>query len=157
MSARSTTVKLFSPACQSAIITTIALWLMAFMFTPDAATSTVLVLYLVLCAGLALLFSPLFTVAMASVKPKFYTYASAGIGTVQQIAGALGTSVFMVIYSLGRGIVPEGQLPAPEAVAAGTHGALLVAAFAAISIVILVFFIKKPAAQDAAIGHVVLH
>jgi len=131
-----------------AIITTIALWLMAFLFTPDASKWTVVALYLVLCAGLALLFSPLFTVAMAAVRRQYYTYASAGISTVQQIAGALGTSVFMVIYTLGRGVVPEGQQPSPLAVAEGTHGALLVAAFAAIAIVVLVLFIRKPAPQD---------
>jgi len=141
-----------------AFITTFALWLMAFFFTPDASKWTVVTLYLVLCAGLALLFAPLFTVAMAAVKRQYYTYASAGISTVQQIAGALGTSVFMVIYTMGRGVVPEGQLPSPQAVADGTHGALLVAAFAAIAIVVLVFFIRKPAAQDGPIpAGVVLH
>ncbi|MBO9578938.1 MAG: MFS transporter, partial [Microbacteriaceae bacterium] len=126
-----------------------ALWLMAYLLTPDASKWTVLVLYMVLCAGLALLFSPLFTVAMAGVAPRFTTYASAGIGTVQQIAGALGTSVFMVIYSLGRGVVPDGQAPAPEAVAAGTHGALIAAAGAAIAIVVLAFFIRRPGASAA--------
>lgn len=131
-----------------AMITTLALWLMAYLFTPGASKWTVLVLYLVLCIGLALLFSPLFTVAMAAVKQQYYPYASAGISTVQQVAGALGTSVFMVIYSLGRGVVPDGQLPAPEAVADGTHDALVVAAWAAILIVVLSFFIRKPKPQD---------
>ncbi|HWK20658.1 MAG TPA: MDR family MFS transporter [Microbacteriaceae bacterium] len=139
-----------------AFITTIALWLMAFLFTPDASKWTVVALYMILCVGLALLFSPLFTVAMAGVKRQYYTYASAGISTVQQIAGALGTSVFMVIYTLGRGVVPEGEVPSPAAVAEGTHGALLVAAFAAIAIVVLVFFIRKPAVQDGP-APVVLH
>ena len=131
-----------------AFITMVALWLMAFLFTPDASKWTVVALYIVLCLGLALLFSPLFTVAMAGVRRQYYTYASAGISTVQQIAGALGTSVFMVIYTMGRGVVPDGQLPSPQAVAEGTHGALLVAAFAAIAIVVLVFFIRKPEPQD---------
>jgi len=126
-----------------AFITTAALWLMAFLFTPDASKWTVVALYLVLCAGLALLFSPLFTVAMAGVHPKYYTYASAGISTVQQIAGALGTSVFMVIYASGRGTEIT-----PESVALGTHGALVVAAIAAIAIVVLSFFIRRPAPQD---------
>jgi MFS transporter, DHA2 family, lincomycin resistance protein len=126
-----------------AIVTTVALGLMAVLFTPDASTWTVAGLYLVLCMGLALLFSPLFTVAMAGVKPQYYTYASAGISTVQQIAGALGTSVFMVIYAMGR-----GSEATPQSVADGTHGALVVAAAASIAIVVLVFFIRKPARSD---------
>jgi len=133
-----------------AVITTVALWLMAFLFTPDASKWTVLALYMVLCAGLALLFSPLFTVAMAGVRQQYYTYASAGISTVQQIAGALGTSVFMVIYTLGRGPLVEGQQPAADAVASGTHGALLVAASAAVVIVVLACFIRKPATVPTA-------
>ena len=130
-----------------AIITTVALSLMAMQFTPTASKWTVAVLYLVLCMGLALLFSPLFTVAMAAVRPKYYTYASAGISTMQQIAGALGTSVFMVIYAMGR-----GTSATPESVAAGTHGALVVAAVASIAIVVLVFFIKKPADQSGLVS-----
>lgn len=126
-----------------AFITTFALTLMAILFTPNASTGTVAVLYLILCSGLALLFSPLFTVAMAGVRPKYYTYASAGIGTAQQIAGALGTSVFMVIYAMGRGTTAT-----PESVAEGTHGALVVAAVASVAIVVFVFFVKKPAVQD---------
>jgi len=126
-----------------AFITTFALTLMAILFTPNASLGTVADLYLVLCSGLALLFSPLFTVAMAGVRPKYYTYASAGIGTAQQIAGALGTSVFMVIYAMGRGTTAT-----PESVADGTHGALVVAAVASVAIVVFVFFVKKPALQE---------
>ena len=84
---------------------------------------------------------------MAAVRPKYYTYASAGISTMQQIAGALGTSVFMVIYAMGR-----GTSATPESVAAGTHGALVVAAVASIAIVVLVFFIKKPADQSGLVS-----
>ncbi len=123
-----------------AFVTALALWLMAFLLDASTSTWTLLALYLVLCVGLALLFSPLFTVAMASVKPQFVTYASAGIGTVQQIAGALGTSVFIVIYTLGRG--PDVT---SASVAAGTHSALVVAAVAALSIIALSFFISRPA------------
>jgi DHA2 family lincomycin resistance protein-like MFS transporter len=126
-----------------AIITTAALSLMAMLFTPDASKWTVLALYLILCVGLALLFSPLFTVAMAAVAPKLYAYASAGISTVQQLAGALGTSVFMVIYATGRGTEAT-----PESVSAGAHDALVVAAVASVLIIVLAFFIRKPAAQD---------
>jgi DHA2 family lincomycin resistance protein-like MFS transporter len=80
---------------------------------------------------------------MAGVRPKYYTYASAGIGTAQQIAGALGTSVFMVIYAMGRGTTAT-----PESVAEGTHGALVVAAVASVAIIVFVFFVKKPVRQD---------
>ncbi|XPP27288.1 MAG: DHA2 family efflux MFS transporter permease subunit [Leucobacter sp.] len=125
------------------IITTLALSLMAILFTADASIWIVGVLYLVLCAGLALLFSPLFTVAMAGVQSKYYTYASAGISTVQQVAGALGTSVFMVIYAVGR-----GTSATPASVSAGTHGALVAAAAASIVIIVLTFFIRKPKDQE---------
>ncbi|MBA8817195.1 DHA2 family lincomycin resistance protein-like MFS transporter [Microbacterium halimionae] len=133
-----------------AIITSIALWLMALMFTAHATFATVLGLYLVLCAGLSLLFAPLFTVALSSVKDQFYPYASAGIGTAQQLAGAAGTSLFIVVYTvIGQGVRTDGG-SAAHAVDQGAHSALLLAAVLSLAIVALSFTIRKPEPAEVA-------
>ena len=43
--------------------------------------------HIVLSVGLAFTFTPLFTSSMSSVPPKFYSHASAILGSVQQVAG----------------------------------------------------------------------
>nr|WP_279588545.1 DHA2 family efflux MFS transporter permease subunit [Microbacterium endophyticum] len=133
-----------------AIITSVALWMMALMLTAHATFGTVLGLYLVLCAGLALLFAPLFTVALSSVKDQFYPYASAGIGTAQQIAGAAGTSLFIVVYTMVGTSVRSGGGSASLAVDQGAHYALLLAAVLSLAIIGLSFLIRKPSAVETA-------
>lgn len=124
-----------------AAITCVALWLMAFLLTAAATFSTVLVLYLILSLGLALLFAPLFTVALGGVSQRLYAYASAGIGTVQQVAGAAGTALFMMIYTAAaRAASDDGGSAAVEA---GTQSALFVAAVLSIGLVGLSFLIPR--------------
>ena len=52
----------------------------------------VLIAYTLLCLGLALLFTPLFTSGPGSLKPHLYSHGSAVIGTLMQVAGATGTA-----------------------------------------------------------------
>lgn len=132
-----------------AVITSLALWLMAFLLTDSATFGTVLTLYLVLSAGLALLFAPLFTVALGSVSQRLYSYASAGIGTVQQVAGAAGTALFMVVYTTAANNAVADGASASAAVEAGTHLALLLAAVLSLALVALACIIPKRAGGSA--------
>lgn len=64
---------------------------MLWLFTTLSVSSSiwlVLAAQTLLSVGLALSFTPLFTASLASLKPKFYSYGSAVIGTIQQVAGA---------------------------------------------------------------------
>ena len=51
--------------------------------------------------GLALTLTPLMTSALGSLNPHLYSYGSATIGTVQQLAGATGTAVFVTLLAAG--------------------------------------------------------
>ena len=52
-----------------------------------------------LSVGLALLFTPLFTAGLGSLPPQLYSHGSAIVGTVQQVAGAAGTALFVALMS----------------------------------------------------------
>lgn len=60
-------------------------------FTPETGIAMVLASHITLSAGLAFLFTPLFTSSLGSLPPQLYSHGSALIGTIQQVAGAAGS------------------------------------------------------------------
>jgi len=100
------------------------------------------VLQTVLSIGLALSFTPLFTASLASLSPRFYSYGSAVLGTVQQVAGAAGIAVMIAVMSA---ISAAGGAPAGSFTGAGTRGAFLIAAIVSLPVIVGAFVIRKPA------------
>ncbi|MFE6995408.1 MDR family MFS transporter [Microbacterium sp. NPDC057659] len=123
------------------ILAAAMLW---FYTTLGTGTSvwTVAIAQTLLSIGLALSFTPLFTASLASLSPKFYSYGSAVIGTVQQVAGAAGIAVMMAIFTAVA--AANGGPQAPAAVAAGSRVAFTIAAVIATVTIIGAFLIRKP-------------
>jgi len=111
----------------------------------------VLISQIALSVGLALSFTPLFTASLASLTPKFYSYGSAVIGTVQQVAGAAGIAVMVAVYTVVAN--QNGGTDAPSAVATGSQVAFFIGAVIATLTVIGAFFIRKPQSDDSAPQH----
>lgn len=127
--------------------TIIAIALLWVYTTFDETTSVwaIAITQTVLSLGLALSFTPLFTASLASLEPRFYSYGSAVLGTVQQVAGAAGIALLVTIFS---GVAAnEAAAGADEiaAEAAGAHAAFLVAAIVALPLLIGAFLVRKPA------------
>ncbi len=96
--------------------------------TISTATSwwQLLVANLLLSLGLAFMMTPLFTTAMGTLPHHLYSYGSATIGTVQQVAGAAGTALFVTIMStVGGRAAASGEI-AEAALATGARTAFLV-------------------------------
>ncbi|HWS51608.1 MAG TPA: DHA2 family efflux MFS transporter permease subunit [Microbacterium sp.] len=119
--------------------------------TTGTSLWVVIVAQTVLSVGLALSFTPLFTASLASLTPKFYSYGSAVIGTVQQVAGAAGIAVMVAMFTLVVNM--NGGTDVPEAVAAGSQVAFLIGAAISSVTVIGAFFIRKPVDHDEAPLH----
>ncbi len=69
-----------------------------------APLAAVVALHMLLSVGLALLFTPLFTLGLGAVPPHLYSHGSSVLGTTQQVAGAVGTAAFVtVLAALGAG------------------------------------------------------
>lgn len=120
-----------------------------FYTTFDETTSiwTIAVSQTILSLGLALSFTPLFTASLASLQPKFYSYGSAVVGTVQQVAGAAGIALMVAIMSAVTASSTESGVPTAAAGADGVHAAFLVAAIVSLPLLVGAFFIRKPADQ----------
>jgi DHA2 family lincomycin resistance protein-like MFS transporter len=129
-----------------AIVTSAMLW----FYTTFTATTPVWVLAVaqtVLSIGLALSFTPLFTASLASLQPKFYSYGSAVVGTVQQVAGAAGIALMFGVMAAASASATEAGADAVTAGAAGTHAAFLTAAILSLPLLVGAFLIRKPADQ----------
>jgi DHA2 family lincomycin resistance protein-like MFS transporter len=137
-----------------AIITSGLLWFYT-TFSQSTPVWVVAVAHTALSVGLALSFTPLFTASLASLQPRFYSYGSAVVGTVQQVAGAAGIALMFGVMAAASAGAAESGAGAIAAEAAGTHAAFLVAAILSLPLLIGAFLIRKPADQPAGVhaGH----
>lgn len=100
--------------------------------------------HIVLSIGLAFTFTPLFTSSMSSVPPKFYSHASAILGSVQQVAGAAGIALFVAVMSLQAASGAAAGLGEVDALAAGIRAGFLCGAVVSVLMIVAAFFVKKP-------------
>lgn len=142
-----------------AITVSAALWAMT-MFDQKTPFPLILVVYTVLCAGLAFMFTPLFTSGLGSLKPKLYSHGSATVATIQQVAGAAGTALFIALYTLTSVHLGGQGTTDPIALAGGVHTAFLCGAIISLVAVVGAFFVPKPesefgpeAMSSEAMGH----
>jgi DHA2 family lincomycin resistance protein-like MFS transporter len=100
-----------------------------------------LIANLVMSAGLAFMFTPLFTVALGSLPHHLISYGSAVVGTVQQVAGAAGTALFVTIMSTVAASVGG---TAEESLAAGARTAFLTVGTVWLLAIVGAFFLRRP-------------
>ncbi len=126
-----------------AVVTSVALWL----FTLLGASSSLFMvvgIHVLLTVGLSFMFTPLMTDALGSLPADLYGHGSAIVTTLQQVAGAAGTAIFITIMTVSS-VAPGGAVDA-----VGTHAAFLVAAIISVGVVLLSALVGrggKPAAQ----------
>lgn len=125
-----------------AVITSGTLWFYSTVGT-DTSFVLLIVAQTVLSIGLALSFTPLFTASLGSVAPQFYSYGSAVVGTVQQVAGAAGIALLVTVMSS----VSASHGGGLEADAAGARMAFMIAAIVSLPLIVGAFLIRKPADQ----------
>ncbi len=131
-----------------AIIISLDLWAMT-MLDEHSSIFWVLAAHVSLSTGLALVFTPLFSASLGSLKPQLYSHGSAIVGTIQQVAGAAGTALFVTVMSaqVARLTADGGTLAAGTA--AGVHSAFLVGAIISLFAIPAAFFIRKAPASSS--------
>ncbi|SFR74225.1 MFS transporter, DHA2 family, lincomycin resistance protein [Agromyces sp. CF514] len=105
--------------------------------------------HIVLSAGLAFMFTPLFTTALGSVEPRFYAHGSAIVGTVQQVGGAAGTALFITVMAAASAAAAPTAASPEAAEAAGIHTAFLVGAILSLFAIVGSAFVRRPADSEA--------
>jgi DHA2 family lincomycin resistance protein-like MFS transporter len=131
-----------------AVATCAVLWAMTFL-TPATPVALILAGHLVFCAGLAFLFTPLFTASLGAVRPELYSHGSAILGSTQQLAGAAGVALFIALMSVQANNLASRGMSEVDALSGGIRLAFIVGAVISMFAVATAFFVKRPAEVDA--------
>ena len=125
------------------VVVTAVLWAMTLLGT-QSRIENILIGHIVMSIGFALLFTPLFTVSLSSVRPELYSHGSAVLGSLNQVAGAVGVALFVAVMSAQSArLAAAGAVPL-EALAGGIRAAFLCGAIIALFAVLCAFFVRKP-------------
>lgn len=134
-----------------AAIVSSSLWLLTTV-TATSPAGILLAAHVLLSLGLALMFTPLFSASLGSLPPHLYAHGSAVVGTVQQVAGAAGTAVFVTVMTAQSLALSRAGADPTASLAGGIHTAFLVAAALSLVAIPAALGIRTPpaAAHDAA-------
>lgn len=129
------------------VIVTAALAMLASV-EPDTGRGFIVAAHVILMAGLAMTFTPLMTTALGAVPPQLYSHGSAIVSTLQQVAGAAGTAIFITVMTRrATGLSPAGAED-PSALADGIQTALTVGVGLGVLGIVVSLFLKRPAAPE---------
>ncbi len=116
-----------------------SIWLMTF-FGQETSPTYIVLTYLLLSTSVPFLNTPMMGLGLGSLPKHLYSYGSSALTTIQQVASAAATAVFVALMAIGS--AASGQ-QGPPAQAAGVHLALLLAAFLSLGAVALALILPK--------------
>lgn len=121
----------------------------------DTSVWAILAGHIIMCLGLALIFTPLFTASLSSLPMQLYSHGSAILGSVQQVAGAAGIALFVALMTLQSAALAAGGADPVAALAGGIRAGFLCGAIVSLFAIVAGFFVKKPPADPnmPSMGH----
>ena len=130
-------------AVPGAIMVSAVLWALTTV-GQETSVWALLAGHVVLSIGLALIFTPVFTSSMGSVRKELYSHASAVLGSVQQLAGAAGIALFIAAMTIQTAALAASGLGQVEALEGGIRLAFTIGAVISLFAVVAAFFIRRP-------------
>ncbi|MGG1519117.1 DHA2 family efflux MFS transporter permease subunit [Paenibacillus oryzisoli] len=137
------------------ILVMLAVWLFTGI-TVSTTAGYVVTLHIILLIGISLVMMPAQTTGLNELPRHLYPHGTAILNTLQQVAGAIGTALFISIMSSGTKKYMETTAnPNPaEGLVAGLHDAFLIGFWIGLIALVLSFFIKRVKAPTEDAGHV---
>lgn len=108
----------------------------------------ILVAHVALSLGLASLFTPMFTMSLGSLPSRQYSHGSSLLGTTQQVAGALGTALAVVVLTSRTAAATQRGLGEAAAYLDGLKWAFTLCAALAVGMMALVATLPARVATD---------
>ncbi|MGV2984342.1 MDR family MFS transporter [Microbacterium sp. AGC85] len=127
-----------------ALVVSAALWAMTFL-GEGSTIGFIVTIHIALNVGLGCMMTPLMTTALGSVKPRLYSHGTAIVNTMQQVAGAAGTALFITLMSTTMAAEEAAGIAPASAELAGIHSAFVVGAFVSLAMILLSIFVRRPA------------
>ena len=119
------------------------------LLSPSTPWWLVMLAHMTMSTSFSFIFTPLFTVALGSLPQRLYSHGSALIGTVQQVAGAAGTALFVTVFALQSGVAAAAGASPRDAMLEGSHWAFLGAGAVWTAAVVAGLFLRRPAEEGA--------
>jgi DHA2 family lincomycin resistance protein-like MFS transporter len=91
--------------------------------------------HVVLMACLAAIFTPVFTIGLGALPPHLYSHGSSILGTLQQVAGAVGTALLVVIMKNRSASLAEAGAGEAEAFVGGLQWAFVAGAVFGVAVI----------------------
>lgn len=131
-----------------AALASAAMWLMSGL-EPTTGRGEIIAYLVILHVGLAMMMTPLMTTAMGSLAPHLYSHGSAIVSTVQQVAGAAGTALFITILTRSSTAEIAAGGSAVEATAVGVQQAMMLGGAISAVAVVVALFVRRHAEPAA--------
>jgi MFS transporter, DHA2 family, lincomycin resistance protein len=106
----------------------------------------VLVAHVLLMISLAAVFTPVFTLGLGALPPRLYSHGSSLLGTLQQVAAAVGTAAVVTVMSSRATDLAEGGAAPLDALVGGMRWAFAIGAVVSLAVVVLAFRLPQKAA-----------
>lgn len=119
------------------------MWLQFALLDADSTRGLVIALNVVFGFGMAMVMTPLMTHSLSSLPRDLYGHGSAILNTLQQLAGALGTAVFIALLSIGAGLAIDRGIAPGLAQADGIVLAFAFGGIWATLSIVLAFTLKR--------------
>lgn len=103
----------------------------------------VLLSHVLLMACLATLFTPVFTLALGALPSRLHSHGSSLLGTMQQVAAAVGTAIVVTTMSWRSAALVDDGSPALEALVGGMRAGFGFGAATAIGLLALVMLLPN--------------
>lgn len=130
-----------------AIIVSAVLWSMT-LLTPETSFWAILAGHLTISVGLALIFTPLFTVSLSSVRPDLYSHGSAVLGSIQQVSGAAGVALLVAVMSATSAARLAEGADEVQALSSGVTTAFTVGAVLSLLAIIAALMVRRAPSFD---------
>jgi len=121
--------------------------------TPSSPIWWVMTGHVVLSLGLAFVFTPTLTSALGGLAPRLYSHGSATITTLQQLAGAAGTAMFVALLTIRSVALVDDGVGEAAATAGGAQLAFGVAAVVMVGAVLLATRLRRADSTAEAPAH----
>ncbi|HEY3607951.1 MAG TPA: DHA2 family efflux MFS transporter permease subunit [Pseudonocardiaceae bacterium] len=122
-----------------ALAMAVSLWVFA-LLGPGSPLVVVIVGHVLFMAGFGFMITPLMAESLGVLPDRLYSHGSAILSTVQQLAGAFGTAVFISVATLAS------TYPARAPDANGMHIAFVVAGFVGVLTLLASLFVRSVSA-----------
>lgn len=110
-------------------------------------------LHAVMSLALSFMFTPSFTTALNALPKRLYSHGSAGLGTLQQVAGAAGAALLVTVFESTANRRIAAGVDEITAQLDGLRLAFVIAASLTVGVIALAVLMQRQDTSDSAPSH----